>query len=212
VNYRASIGYGSAWINAGDHEFGPGKVFGDIVDATKWAIAQGIADPKRVGIMGWSFGGYATLCGLAFAPDLYACGVDGVGPSDIRALFQSMPAYWGPRKQRWINRWGDVERDDALNARLSPLAHVDAMRGALMIGHGLNDPRVKIAASERIVKARRDRGVAVDFLVYPDEGHGFARAENNQDFYGRAEAFLARHLGGRTEPAREVKGSSVEIR
>jgi dipeptidyl aminopeptidase/acylaminoacyl peptidase len=212
VNYRASIGFGRDWINAGDHEFGPGKVFGDIVDATKWAIAQGIADPKRVGIMGWSFGGYATLCGLAFEPDLYACGVDGVGPSDIRALMQSFPAYWGPRKVRWVNRWGDAEHDDALNERLSPLAHVEAMRGALMIGHGLNDPRVKIAASERIVKALRDRGVAVDFFVYPDEGHGFARAENNQDFYGRAEGFLARHLGGRAEPARAVKGSSVEIR
>ena len=212
VNYRASTGFGTAFLNAGDREFGRGKVQGDISAAARWAVSQGIADPRRVGILGWSFGGYATLCGLAFTPDLFACGVDGVGPSDLGYLIGSFPPYWSTRRQRWLNRFGDVVADSVLNQRLSPLYHVDKIRAPLLIGHGANDPRVKLAASERIVEALRGRGRAVDFVVYPNEGHGFARSENRQDFYGRVEQFLARHLGGRAEPWRDVQGTTAVVR
>jgi dipeptidyl aminopeptidase/acylaminoacyl peptidase len=212
VNYRASTGLGTAFLNAGDHEFGVGKVQGDITAAAKWAVAQGIADPRRVGILGWSFGGYATLCGLAFTPDLFACGVDGVGPSDLGYLIGSFPPYWSTRRQRWLNRFGDVVADTVLNRRISPLYHVDAIQAPLLIGHGANDPRVKLAASERIAQALRDRGRSVDFVVYPNEGHGFARSENQQDFYGRVEQFLAKNLGGRAEPWRDVQGTTAVVR
>ena len=162
--------------------------------------------------MGWSFGGFATLCGLAFEPDLFACGVDGVGPSRVSTLLGSMPPYWGPRRQRWINRFGDAIADSALDRRLSPIFHVDAMRAPLLIGHGANDPRVKLVESEEIVQAMRDAKRDVTFIVYPDEGHGFGRAENNEDFYGRVEEFLAKRLGGRAEPWREVPGSTAQVR
>ncbi len=210
VQFRGSTGFGTKFLNAADHEFGPGAVMHDQLDAIDWAVKQGIADPKRVGIMGWSFGGWSVLAGLAFAPERFACGVDGVGPSSARTLFSTFPPYWGPRLKRWINRFGDVLHDDALEQRLSPIHHVDAMRAPLLIGHGANDPRVKLAESERIAKALRARGADVSLIVYPDEGHGFARSENNQDFYGRAEAFLAKHLGGRAEPWKAVPGSTAE--
>jgi dipeptidyl aminopeptidase/acylaminoacyl peptidase len=212
VNFRSSIGFGTAFLNAGDHEFGVGRVQGDLTDAVKWAVAQGIADPRRVGILGWSFGGYATLCGLAFTPALYACGVDGVGPSDLAHLIESFPPYWASRRQRWLNRFGDVVADSTLNRRLSPLYHVDRIRAPLLIGHGANDPRVQLSASERIVQALRDRGNSVDFVVYPNEGHGFSRSENRQDFYGRVERFLAQHLGGRAEDWRDVQGTTAIVR
>ncbi len=212
VNFRSSTGYGRALLNGGDGEYGSGKVLGDILDATRAAVERGIADPKRLGILGWSFGGYATLCALTFAPQVYACGVDGVGPSDLATLFASFPSYWGPRLVRWKARMGDVTRDPALNARLSPLAHVDAIRAPLLIGHGVHDPRVSLANSEKIVAAMRARGLPVTFVVYPDEGHGFVRPANNLDFYGRAEEFLAAHLGGRAEPWRAEKGATGEVR
>ena len=210
--FRGSAGFGLDHLLAAEHEFGPGKVLADIVDAVDTLVARGTVDRKRVGIMGGSFGGYATLSGLAFAPETFACGVDLVGPSDLATLFRTFPPYWGPRRQRWINWMGDVENDPALNRRLSPLHHADAMRAPLLIGHGANDPRVKLAASEVIARALRDRGVAVDFVVYPDEGHGFGRAENNLDFYGRVEEFLARHLGGRAEKWISVSGATAEVR
>jgi dipeptidyl aminopeptidase/acylaminoacyl peptidase len=212
VEFRGSVGFGLEHLNAGDREFGDGKVLGDILDAVRAVVADGTADPKRVGIMGYSFGGYATLAGLAFAPDVFACGVDVVGPSDLATLFRSFPPYWGPRLQRWRNRMGDVDHDEALDRRLSPLYHAEAIRAPLLIGHGANDPRVKLANSEIIVAALRARGVDVPFIVYPDEGHGFGRAENNLDFFGRVEEFLARHLGGRAEPWVKVEGSSAEVR
>lgn len=213
VNFRGSTGFGSQWLNAGDLQFGTGSVQHDITDAAQWAIAQGIADPKRIGITGASFGGYAVLCGLAFTPELYACGVDIVGPSDLATLFQSFPPYWAARKKRWVNRMGDVENDAALNRAISPLYHADRIRAPLLIGHGANDPRVKLAASEAIVKAIRDRQGEVGFVVYPDEGHGFAKEANNADFSSRLEAFLAKHLGGRAEPSETaVQGTSAQVR
>jgi dipeptidyl aminopeptidase/acylaminoacyl peptidase len=212
VQFRGSTGFGTRFLNAGDHEFGPGKVHTDLIDALDWAIAKGIADPKRAGIMGWSFGGYATLSGLAFAPERFACGVDGVGPGNLGMLIESFPPYWATRRQRWINRMGDVVGDTLLNRRLSPFYHADAIRAPLLVGQGANDPRVKLATAEATVRQLRAAGRDVQFVVYPDEGHGFGRLENNRDFYGRVEEFLAKHLGGRAEPWRAVPGSSAEVR
>jgi dipeptidyl aminopeptidase/acylaminoacyl peptidase len=212
VEYRGSTGFGSAYINASIGQEGTGGMQNDISDAVRWCVREGIADSTRLGIFGYSGGGYATLCGLAFTPDLYACGVDVVGPSNLQTLLRSFPPYWAPRLRRWLLRFGDVLHDDALNERVSPLFHVDKMRAPLMIGHGVNDPRVKIAESERIVAALRARGQQVTFVVYPDEGHGFNRPENNMDFSGRMEEFLAKHLHGRTEPWKKIEGSSGELR
>jgi dipeptidyl aminopeptidase/acylaminoacyl peptidase len=210
--FRGSTGFGVHWLNAGDHEFGSGKMLGDIVDASLWVARQGIADSTRMGIMGASFGGYATLCALAFEPARFRCGVDEVGPSDLAHLISTFPGYWKARRRRWLNRIGEVVSDAALNQRLSPLYHADAMQAPLLVGHGANDPRCKLESSERIVKALRDRGREVIFVVYTDEGHGFGRIENQRDFAGRVEEFFARHLGGRALPRHEVPGSSVQVR
>jgi dipeptidyl aminopeptidase/acylaminoacyl peptidase len=138
--------------------------------------------------------------------------VDIVGPSNMRTLIESFPPYWALRKKRWLLRVGNVIEDETLNRRISPLFHVDAIKAPLLIGHGANDPRARITESEQIVKALRQRGKKVDYVVYPDEGHGFARTENNRDFSGRVEEFLARHLGGRAEPWVKVEGSTAEVR
>lgn len=212
VNYRGSTGYGTAFLNAGNGQWAVGSMQHDLSDAVAWAIAQGIADPRRVAIVGGSYGGYATLCGLAFTPELYRCGVDIVGPSNVATLFASMPPYWQVRKLRWKLRVGDVEGDDALNRSISPLFHTDAIRAPLLIGHGANDPRVKLSESEAIATAVRAKGGEVAFVVYPDEGHGFVRPENNLDFFGRVEEFLATHLGGRAQPWVAVDGSSVQVK
>jgi dipeptidyl aminopeptidase/acylaminoacyl peptidase len=143
---------------------------------------------------------------------MFACGVDGVGPPDLGALIESFPPYWSSRRKRWITRMGDVVADSALNRRLSPLYHLDTLRAPLLIGHGANDPRVKLVHSETIVKAMRAKGLDVTFIVYPDEGHGFGRMENNRDFYGRAEDFFAKHLGGRVEAWKAVPGSTAQVR
>jgi dipeptidyl aminopeptidase/acylaminoacyl peptidase len=212
VNFRGSTGFGKQFLNAGTGQLGTGHMQHDLTDAVAWAVEQGIADPKRVGIMGGSYGGYAVLAGLAFTPDLYACGVDMVGPSNLKSLIESFPPYWAPRRRRWLLRIGDVVANDSLNRSISPLFHVDRIRSPLLIGHGANDPRVKLAESEEIVKAMRAKARSVTFVVYPDEGHGFGRSENTTDFSGRVEEFLARCLGGRVEPWREVPGSSAQVR
>ncbi len=211
-NFRGSLGYGKAFLNAATAQWGVGAMQHDLTDGVRWAIAGGIADPERVAIMGGSYGGYAALAGIAFTPELYACAVDMVGPSNVATLFESMPPYWQVRRLRWKLRVGDVETDEALNRRISPLFHADAIRAPLLIGHGANDPRVKLSESEAIAAALRARNLPVTLVVYPDEGHGFARPENNLDFLGRVEEFLAQHLGGRKEPWREVPGSSAELR
>jgi dipeptidyl aminopeptidase/acylaminoacyl peptidase len=184
----------------------------DLTDAVRWAARSGIADSTRVAIFGGSYGGYATLAGVAFTPELYACAVDVVGPSNVRTLFQSFPPYWGPRLKRWQIRVGDVLSDDALNQRISPFYHADRIRAPLLIGHGANDPRVKIAESEKIVAALRQHARPVTFVVYPDEGHGFGRPANVDDFNGRVETFFTRYLNGRSEPWKKVPGSSAELR
>jgi dipeptidyl aminopeptidase/acylaminoacyl peptidase len=211
VNYRGSSGFGKKFLNAGNGEVGLGMQE-DVHDGVRWAIREGIADPKRVGILGGSMGGYAALRGVTTAPDLFAAAVDLCGPSDLATLFRSTPPYWEPLKARWIRRMGDVEHDEALNRKLSPLFHVDRVRTPVLIGQGANDPRVNIENSDRMTAALRARGVPVTYVVYPDEGHGFSRPENNLDFYGRIEEFLARYLGGRAEPWVKVEGSTAEVR
>jgi dipeptidyl aminopeptidase/acylaminoacyl peptidase len=211
VNFRGSTGFGKSFLNAGNHQFGLGME-DDMIDGVNWVIKQGIADPRRLAIMGASAGGYATLRGVSRYPDLFRCGVDLVGPSDLKILFSSMPAGWGAVKTRWLRRMGDVERDDELDRQLSPLYHVDQIRVPLLIGQGANDPRVNIKNSDVIVGALRKKNISVTYIVYPDEGHGFARPENNLDFFGRAEDFLAQCLGGRAEPWVKVPGSTAEVR
>jgi dipeptidyl aminopeptidase/acylaminoacyl peptidase len=221
VNYRGSTGFGKRFLNLGDGEWGVGSMQHDLTDSVKWAIENGHADGKRIAIFGGSYGGYACLAGLTFTPDLYCCGVDIVGPSHIRTLFQSIPAYWKPLLRTLELRIGDVLKDEDLNRRISPLFHVDKITKPLLIGQGANDPRVKIAESDQIVDAMRDRNIPVDYIVYPDEGHGFAVPENRLDFFARAEAFLAQHLqdqeslgGGRVEPYNDAdtQGHSAEQR
>ncbi len=202
VNYRGSTGFGKRFHNLARKQFA-GTMHDDLLDAVDWAVKRGIADPKRIGIMGWSYGGYATLVGLSFTPDVFACGVDGVGPSNLVTLVESFPPYWRPRLvARWYPFVGDpadpADRADML-AR-SPITRADRIRAPLLVGQGANDPRVTQKESDSIVAALRGRGVPVEYLVFPDEGHGFVRPENNLKFYGAADAFLARHLGGRAEP------------
>jgi dipeptidyl aminopeptidase/acylaminoacyl peptidase len=211
VNYRASTGFGKKFLHLGDKQWG-GTMQDDLTDAVKWAISQGIADPKRVAIMGGSYGGYATLAGLAFTPDLYECGVDIVGPSNLKTLLASIPPYWSTIRKTFDVRMGEVDKDSVLNHKCSPLFHVDKIKAPLLIGQGQNDPRVNVRESEQIVAAMRAKNLPVEYIVYADEGHGFARPENRMDFYGRAEMFLSKQLGGRSEPFVEVKGSAAQVK
>jgi dipeptidyl aminopeptidase/acylaminoacyl peptidase len=213
VNFRASTGFGKAFVNAGDREWG-GKVMEDQQDAVRWAIAQGIADAERVGVMGGSFGGYSVLAGLTLFPETFACGVDLVGPSNLITLLESVPPYWKPQFELFATRVGDprTEEGRALLAKHSPLTYVENIRRPLLIGQGANDPRVKQAESDQIVAAMQANGIPVTYLLYPDEGHGFARPENNQSFSAVAEAFLGRCLGGRVEPiGDDFDGASLTV-
>jgi dipeptidyl aminopeptidase/acylaminoacyl peptidase len=212
VNFRGSTGLGKRFLNLGNRQFGDQAVMGDLLDAVRWAVDSGVADPQRIGIMGGSFGGYATLAGIAFHPEVFRCAVDIVGPSNMATSLKVMPSYWAPVKRRWVLRLGDAEHDEEWNRKISPLFHVDNIRAPLLIGHGLNDPRVNINESEQIVQAMRSKKLPVTFIVYPDEGHGFNRPENNLDFFGRVEEFLAANLGGRKEPWLKVPGSTAQVR
>jgi dipeptidyl aminopeptidase/acylaminoacyl peptidase len=211
INYRGSTGYGKKFLNAGNREWA-GKMHDDLIDGVNWLIQQGVADPKKIAIMGGSYGGYATLVGLAFTPDVFACGVDIVGPSNLVSLLKTIPPYWGPMKGLFNKRVGDVEKEaDFLKAR-SPLFRVDQIKAPLLIGQGANDPRVKQAESDQMYNALKKAGRPVQYVIYKDEGHGFARPENRLHFYAIAEAFLARYLGGRAEPAGNVEGHSAIVK
>ncbi|MGC1377383.1 MAG: S9 family peptidase [Anaerolineales bacterium] len=212
VNFRSSTGLGKAFTNAGNLEWG-GKIMEDQIDAVQWAIAQGIADPYKVAVMGGSFGGYSTLAGLTLYPEIFACGVDLFGPANLITLLESMPPYWKPTLEMFTTRVGDhrTEAGRALLTKHSPLTHVKRICRPLLIGQGANDPRVKQAESEQIVSAMQARHIPVTYVLYPDEGHGFARPENNLSFYAIAEAFLAKCLDGRYEPiGDDFKGSSLQ--
>jgi dipeptidyl aminopeptidase/acylaminoacyl peptidase len=213
VNFRSSTGFGKTFTNAGDHEWG-GKIIEDQVDAVQWAISKGIADPQRVAIFGGSFGGYSTLAGLTFFPELFTCGVDLVGPSNLITLLETIPPYWKPILELLTTRVGDYRTEEgrALLTKYSPLTYVDRICRPLLIGQGANDPRVKQAESDQIVQAMKAKNIPVSYVLYPDEGHSFARPENNLSFYAIAEAFLARCLGGRYEPiGDDFNGSSLQV-
>ncbi len=212
VNFRGSVGFGKAFQRAGHRQIGVGAMQHDLTDAVRWAVGKGIADPKHVGIFGASYGGYAVLAGLAFTPELYACGAEECGPSHMKSVLEAFPAYYGPLKDLFVRIFGDAEKDEAWDRRVSPLFHVDKIRAPLLIGQGVNDPRCPIRESDQIVQAMRGRALPVTYVVYADEGHGFVRPENKLDFYGRLEEFLAAHLGGRLEPHAPVAGSSAEVR
>jgi dipeptidyl aminopeptidase/acylaminoacyl peptidase len=213
VNFRSSTGLGKAFVNAGNLEWG-GKILEDQQDAVRWAIQRGIADPQKVAVMGGSFGGYSTLAGLTFYPEVFACGVDLVGPSNLITLLESTPPYWRPMLEMLTTRVGDHRTAEgrALLTKHSPLTYVERIRSPLLIGQGANDPRVKQAESDRIVQAMQARKIPVTYVLYSDEGHGFARPENRLSFNAITEAFLARCLGGRYEPIGEdFRGSSVQV-
>ena len=211
VNFRGSTGFGKEFINAADKEWA-GAMHDDLIDSVNWAVDQGIADETRVAIMGGSYGGYATLVGLTFTPEFFACGVDIVGPSNLVTLLESIPPYWAAVAEMFRNRVGDISTDEgraALTER-SPITRVDAITKPLLIGQGANDPRVKQAESDQIVQAMQEKNIPVTYVLFPDEGHGFARPENNMAFFAVTETFLAEHLGGRYEPiGDDFEGSSI---
>jgi dipeptidyl aminopeptidase/acylaminoacyl peptidase len=200
VNYRSSTGYGKAYLNAGNRQWGTGAMQHDVTDAVQWLIDEGIADPAKVAIFGGSYGGYATLAGVTFTPDLYACGIPYVGPSNLITLIESFPEYWKPFLEgSWYRRVGnpDVESDrEDLIAR-SPLYHCDNIKAPLLVVHGANDPRVKQHESDQIVVALRSKGKDVEYVVAPDEGHGFRAPGNRKALAVAMEKFLAKQLGGR---------------
>ena len=189
VNFRGSSGFGKAFLNAGNGQWSK-KMQDDLTDAVHWAIDRHIAIKGKVAIFGASYGGYAVLTGLEKTPDLYACGVDVVGPSDLATLVRSFPSDWQLMRQRMLLRIGAVDTDDVLNRSLSPLYHVDKIKVPLLIAQGRHDPRVTIEQSEMIVKALKQKKIPVEYIVYDDEGHGFVRPSNRLDFYKKAEGFL----------------------
>ena len=198
VNYRGSTGYGKRFLNAGNREWGA-KMHDDLVDAVGWAVERGIADPERVAIYGGSYGGYAALVGATFTPDLFRCAVDIVGPSNLITLIKSIPPYWKPLVAIFHERVGNPESEDEFLKSRSPLFRVDRIKIPMLIAQGANDPRVKQAESEQIVAAMEEKGIDYEYLLFPDEGHGFAKPENRLKFYAAAERFLAKHLGGRSQ-------------
>ncbi len=218
-NFRASTGYGKKFLDAGNNEWGQ-KMQDDVTWGVKYLVAQGIADPKRVGIMGGSYGGYATLAGVTFTPDLYAAAVDIVGPSNLITLLESIPPYWEAGRQIFYKRMGDPNTPEgkAQLARQSPLNHASKIKTPLLVIQGANDPRVNKREADQIVIALRDRNYPVEYLVAPDEGHGFARPINNMAMFATTEKFLAKFLGGRyqesmtPEVGQRLKEISVDIK
>jgi dipeptidyl aminopeptidase/acylaminoacyl peptidase len=203
VNYRGSSGYGKEFQNAGNHEWG-GKMHDDLVDAVAWAVEQGFADPEKLAIYGGSYGGYAALVGATFTPDLFCCAVDIVGPSNLITLLRSIPPYWSTFRASLYRRIGNPDTEEEFLKSRSPLFKVDQIKIPILIAQGANDPRVKQAESEQIVEAMKNKGIAYEYLLFPDEGHGFAKPENRLKFYAMAERFLAKHLRGRFEPEMEA--------
>ncbi len=198
VNFRGSTGYGKAFLNAGDREWG-NKMQNDVSDAVAHAISRGWSDPEKIAIVGGSYGGYAALAGAAFTPDLFCCAVDIVGPSNLITLIETIPPYWAPLVAQFHRRVGDPAKDKEFLWSRSPLSVADQIRIPLLIAQGANDPRVKQAESEQIVAALEKAGIDHDYMLFPDEGHGFAKPENRLTFFAAADKFLSRYLGGRAE-------------
>ena len=214
VNYRASTGFGKKFTNAGDLQWGR-KMHDDLLDAVDWAVNNGITTKDKVAIMGGSYGGYATLAGLTMTPDEFACGVDIVGPSNLITLLNSIPPYWASFRAQFTTRMGNPDTDEgrALLKERSPLTYADQIKKPLLIGQGKNDPRVNVNESEQIVKAMQAKNIPVTYVLFPDEGHGFRRPENNTAFNAVAEDFLSsKCLGGRVEPiGSDFAGSTITV-
>ena len=198
MNFRGSTGYGKEFVNAGDREWGA-KMHDDLLDAVDWLTDRGYTDPERVGIYGGSYGGYAALVAATFTPDVFACAVDLVGPSNLKTLIESVPPYWAPLIATFHTRVGNPDTEEGFLWSRSPLSKAANVSIPLLVAQGANDPRVKQAESEQIVAALRRKGIAHEYLLFGDEGHGFAKPENRLRFYAHAERFLAEHLGGRCE-------------
>ncbi|HEY4239578.1 MAG TPA: S9 family peptidase [Kofleriaceae bacterium] len=215
VEFRGSTGFGKKFLNASNLQWGK-AMHDDLLDAVQWAVNKGITTPGHIAIMGGSYGGYATLAGLTLTPDVFACGVDLFGPSNLITLLASIPPYWKPMVSLFTQRMGDPNTAEgkAILVQASPLTHVAAIKKPLLIGQGANDARVKQAESEQIVAAMKQRGLPVTYTLFPDEGHGFSRPENNIAFFGVAEAFLSAHLGGNYQPLTpaELEASSMQIK
>ena len=213
VNYRGSTGFGKKFVNAADKQWAA-KMHDDLLDAVGWAVTQKIAQQDKVAIYGGSYGGYAALVGLTFTPDVFACGVDIVGPSNLVTLLNSIPPYWESEIEQFTKRIGDHRTEEGKRYLLSvsPLSRADRITKPLLIGQGANDPRVKQVESDQIVKAMQAKNTPVTYVLYPDEGHGFARPENWKSFNAIAEVFLAQCLGGPYEPiGADFKGSSLTV-
>jgi dipeptidyl aminopeptidase/acylaminoacyl peptidase len=213
VNYRGSTGYGKAFVQAANREWG-GRMHDDLIDAVDWAVGQGIADPRRVGFYGGSYGGYSALTAATKTPDVFACIVDIFGISNLITFMATIPPYWGPWFSIWKNRLGDpdTEAGRAFLIERSPITHIDRAVRPILIAQGMRDVRVVAAESEQMVKALKQRSVPVTYITFADEGHGFVRPENRMAFCAVTEAFLAKHLGGRYQPvAGDFAGSSLKI-
>ena len=213
VNFRSSTGFGKNFVNAGNLEWGK-KMHDDLIDAVNWSVQKGISRVEKIAIMGGSYGGYAALAGLTFTPKTFACGVDIVGPSNLITLLETIPPYWKPVIEQFTKRVGDfrTEAGRKLLQERSPLNYVDRIERPLLIGQGANDPRVKQNESDQIVKAMQAKNLPVTYVLYADEGHGFARPENRLSFYAIAEAFLAEHLGGGFEPiGQDLLGANLTV-
>ncbi len=213
VNYRGSTGFGKKFLNAANLEWG-GKMHDDLIDAVKWATASGIADPAKVGIFGGSYGGYATLVGMTFTPDTFACGADEVGVANLITFQETFPAYWEAFREQVYRRVGDPRTDEGKKFLLSrsPVSKVGDIKHPLLIAQGQNDPRVNHKESEQIVDAMKAKGIPVTYLLFPDEGHGFHRPENNEAFNAATETFFAQCVGGAYEPVgASFDGSTITV-
>ena len=213
VNYRGSTGYGKAFITAANHEWG-GKMHDDLIDAVNWAVAQGIADPKRIGFFGGSYGGYAALTALTRTPEIFACIVDLFGISSLITFMASIPLYWSPWFSVWKERLGDPDTEEgrALLTERSPITHIAAAKRPILIAQGLQDVRVVAAESAQMVAALQARNIPVTYITFSDEGHGFVRPANRLAFVAVAEAFLAKHLGGRFQAiGTDFTGSTLKV-
>jgi dipeptidyl aminopeptidase/acylaminoacyl peptidase len=193
MNFRGSTGYGRRFLEASYKQWGQ-AMQNDITDGVEWLKAQGIADPRRIAIYGGSYGGYATLAGVTYTPDLYACAIDYVGVSNLLTFMSTIPPYWRPMLEMMYEQVGDPEADREMLEAYSPALHADQIKAPLFVAQGANDPRVNKAESDQMVEALRARGVQVEYMVKDNEGHGFHNQENRFDFYRAMESFLAKHL------------------
>jgi dipeptidyl aminopeptidase/acylaminoacyl peptidase len=208
MNFRGSTGYGRKHWEVSFKQWGK-TMQNDITDGVEWLVKQGIADPKRVAIYGGSYGGYATLAGITYTPDLYACAVDYVGVSNLFTFMNTVPPYWEAWRKQMYEMVGDPVKDSLAMHESSPVFHMDKVKCPLFIAQGANDPRVNKAESDQVVEALKARGITVEYMVKDNEGHGFSNEENRFDFYGAMEKFLDQHIGSGYKPATAAADSTA---